>query len=92
MNEDMLDLVARINAIERLVGLAISFGHVNARHTPEQIQQIHETCVETLQRQSLVQGDDPALSDHLSDQVVQHFARILKGVRTLMEGVPPPTS
>jgi hypothetical protein len=57
MNEEVLDPAARLSAIEYLIGVAISYGHINARHTPEQIQQLHDMCVETLQRQSLVEGD-----------------------------------
>jgi hypothetical protein len=63
MDEDTLDLIARLNAIEYLLGVAICYGHINARHTPEQIRMLHEQIVQGLQTQSLATTRDPALSD-----------------------------
>jgi hypothetical protein len=89
MTEAELQLQARLNAIEYLIGVALSFAHVNAKHNVEQVRELHKIILENLRTQSLYVGHDPVMSDIASDEVVRNVERILKGVEALVGQAPP---
>jgi hypothetical protein len=82
MTEAELQLQARLNAMEYLIGVAHSFARVNAKHNVE--QELHKIIVENLRTQSLYVGHEPTMSDMASDEVVRNAERILKGVEALV--------
>ena len=78
-------LNARLAAIEFMVGDTRRLVYLLMKLSPDQIKAWHAKIISDLSTQSLAKTTDPAESDHLSDVVLQHIARQLDGVGTLME-------
>ena len=79
---DEIEIRAQLSAIEWAIMDTRRLTYKSLGISLEDAKEIHGRQIEFLRAQSLVRSDDPALSDHWSDVVLGHIARLLAACRT----------
>jgi hypothetical protein len=82
--EERMDLVARLRAIEHVLSFALASNYLLAKLPDDKVDFLHKTALATLTTAAPFQTNDPAISDHLSAQLVEHVEGMLAVAKNLL--------
>ena len=85
MDEEAIKLLATVYSLKLLVGRLYSLVYTIGKFSPEVILKAHETLEQKLPTLSLVQTEDPALSDLLSSEIESQIKTMLLGIERELE-------
>jgi hypothetical protein len=80
MDEDAFKLLARIAALELLLGKLFALVYLSMQMNRDDIMKGHRTLRSLLSTEALVKTNDPALSDLYSAEIEAQIDRFLLGV------------
>lgn len=85
MDQTILELYSRLTALEHAVMHLQKLAYVNARMTPDAVEQVIAASLEVFKTQAYPGFADPAESDQFAAAVEERVSMLLRGAQTMLE-------